>query len=167
MIAKLIVAGALLSSQAALAQQPSCLSRDQTADMVIVLMPHFIEKASQHCAPHLSARAFLPNGGRMLAERLRSEAPARTASALDAFMQMAGDEAPEGIGEEELTAMMGGMVGSELVAGLDEQDCRNTDQILAAIAPLPPENIGRFAAALFAISGVGGDGDESPSICPA
>lgn len=179
---KLLMAGLLAATQTTpppvLVPAPTCLTREQVGDIAIAVLPFIIESARSHCGPHLPPNAFIATErSAAMATAIREVAAPRRAAAATAFRIMAGRSLPRGISDRTLGQMMGETMAGELMPSLDAQVCRNLDALLDNMSLLPPERIGSFLGAFFALAlraaqrqndpnVAAGDRRPSPEICP-
>jgi hypothetical protein len=155
------MAAMLLAGAPAAHAAPSCISRQQVADMTIALLPPLVDKTRETCGNRLPDTAFIntPPSSEM-ANRFRAVAATRTASAAEGIRKLGEMEMPEGVTDETLVKLMGEMLPSMAVKSPDGDVCGNLNDLLGSLAPLSPEQAGRLIASFFAMAEV-----KSPTIC--
>lgn len=145
-----LTAAALLLGQAA-AAEGSCVTREQVGDIAIVLVPELVGAVAEKCRPHVAETAFLATGADDYLARLQAAADSRRQSAIRTFGRASGvAEAEKEAGEMGLGMFMG-MLRGGVAAGVKPEACADLDRMLAALAPLPPENLGILAGSAFAL----------------
>ncbi|HYJ31557.1 MAG TPA: hypothetical protein VEW25_14600 [Allosphingosinicella sp.] len=150
----------LLGGQAAAAQDP-CLPPALAGRLAAALLPSLIEAAAGHCASHLPAGAYLGNGSRALAERLRSDTAANRAAAAATLLEFTGQAEPEP-GQDPDQVI--GVLTANLAASLDAAQCRGASEMLEALAPLPTANVMQALAAALGVAAAGSE-EDGPPIC--
>jgi hypothetical protein len=111
---------------------------------------------------------------------LRGYAAQRRHETATAFRIISNNQMPRGMSDQTVIQSMGESLTGEFVGTLDAQSCRNIDEVLQAVSPLPPERIGHLLAAFFGLatarrhvqSGRGGENGAAETshdleICPA
>ena len=160
------VAAALLVAQAAPAERP-CITRQEIADVTVVILPYVVEGARERCLSHLSPDAFLARpASTALAERMRAESGSRLASAARGFQKFGDTPRPPGVRDATLVQMMGEAMSGMFLESLEGPRCAVLSDLLEALAPLEPGGIGQLSGAFFAIAGAGRANPDSPPVCP-
>ena len=135
MIGHVLTAAALVFSQGA---QRQCITRDQAADLAVVLLPEVVNSMAQQCATHLPESAFLRSGVNAYLQQLRTEAAARRASAMSAFGALTNGQLPQGVSPEAaLSGMSSGMMAQSMSGRMNAQTCPEIDRFMQALSPLP------------------------------
>lgn len=161
MIKTFAAAALLLAAQNEAVQEPQCLPRARAGELATALLPSLIDSAARQCAPHLPAGAYLGNGSRMLAQRLRTETAANRAAAAAMVLDLTGQAAPApGQDPDQMIDVLSG----SLVESLDAGRCRGSSELLEALAPLPTANIAQAIAAALGVA-TAEAGDDAPPIC--
>ena len=156
-------AALLLAAQGAVAQQPpqQCLPRAQAAQMAVALVPSLIDSLGRACTSHLPAGAFLGNGSRTLAERLRTDTAAVRAAAVTTLLSMTGQaEAAPGQSPEQMINVL----TESFTAGIDAPNCRGASELLEALSPLPTANVAQAFSAVLGVA-MTRAGQDGPPIC--
>lgn len=168
MIAKMMMGAALLSGQPAQAPPAPrpCVTHQQLADMTVIAAPYLIEGIGRRCQQHLEPGSFIRAEGPALVQRFRTEAPQRMPSAMTGFSRFGGMDLPPEVTPEVMTALIRAGVEQQLLANVTSQTCRNANELVRALAPLPPENVGRMISSLLALVRPR-SGDNGPNVCPA
>jgi hypothetical protein len=165
MIAHLAAAAALIAAQTGAGSEPvRCIDEQQMADLTIALAPAFIETVGATCARHPGTTPFIRSAaGAQLVQRSRAAATASAASAVSAIETMTGRRLPAGIPPQVAMAVAVPAFAAELPP-MTPTRCRSADNMIAAAAPLPPANLGRLVASVFAFAG---EGRGAPNlVCP-
>ena len=159
MIDRMVAASLLFTAQAAAAQD-ECIPRPQAAQMATALVPSLIDAAATSCRAHLAAGAFLGNGSRALAERLRTDTAASRAGAVAMVLQLTGQSLAQGADQEVMITTF----AAGLTEGLDAAQCRGASEMLEALAPLPTANVAQAIGAALGVA-VAGSSEDAPPIC--
>jgi hypothetical protein len=164
---KALALAALLTTPATTAPPPPhpCIPAAQVRDTVMVIAPYLVDGIARRCAAHLPASAFLNSGAKELSARLKAESAGRQGSAAAVLRAFAPDKMPQVQDPAALVPLIGELAATMATDKIPVAQCASFSEMIAAIAPLPAENVGRLFTAIFALSGVGKDG-KSPSICP-
>lgn len=164
---KLMIMAALAATHAE-APQRACLARADVSDMIVVLMPYFIDKARERCSSHLDGSSFLTGpAGAAFTGRLRGESEARRTAAARAFRAIGGERAQAGLSDETIVRMMGEAMATDLAGSINRAQCRDFNELLEAMSTMSADQLGRLGTALFSLAGVGGGRTSGPEICPA
>lgn len=155
------LAAALLVAQGAPAAKP-CLNRAEAADLVLLMLPGFIDGVARRCRPVLPQTAFLRTGSGALSARIRSESAAGLPRALAAFAKTGDEPMPPGVSAATMRQLV-----DEVAAGLADStvkptDCAPADEMIGALSPLPAASLGKVVAVLMEI-GMRSDGPDSGS----
>ncbi|HYI48184.1 MAG TPA: hypothetical protein VEX35_06935 [Allosphingosinicella sp.] len=153
---KLLAATAMLSGQAATpAPAPTqCLTRQQIGDLTVVVYSVMLDGMREACRPHLAASAFMVQpAGTDYASRLRSEAQRRSASAAQAIARAfgTGEMPPEVVGTL-LEGMMAPGAAAEAIGPGDPGLCREMNEVVEAMAPMSPDQLGRMTAGFISLA---------------
>lgn len=163
-VKRLAAAAALLACSAQTSAASACLSRQSAADMAVVLLPGFINTFTTICSASLPPAAFLKQPAAVeLRTRLNEAAATRTASAAQALRRMSGNQQfPPSVSDKTLIDLMVQLLPGEVLKAkkVNAQSCGDMDQLIGAISPMSPDQIGQFAVAMMSISGV-----KDPQIC--
>lgn len=135
-----LIAALLATAPAEQAQRP-CLTQAQVEAMTLFALPPLLEGAAKACAPILPANAYLPNGGRTLAQTLAAESSAHWASAGPAVTQMGGKEFPAGLSESTARGLLHDLVMNGLSTPKGRVHCSRIDRAAGLLSPLPPSNL--------------------------
>lgn len=149
---------------------PPCLTRAEVADMTLAVLPVALDGAAEACRAVLPPGAFLLNGGRAMAERLKAGANAHWAGAMPALMKIAGSkDMPKGLQPDTVRALARDMLSSELRKSLKPADCGFVNEMTETLAPLSEDGIVRLVTAglLIAAHAEKGPKRSMPALCPA
>lgn len=163
---------ALTGSQVAAAQTtaPACVRKADLADAVVYAMPSAINALQAKCAASLPANGYLKKQGAQLtasytarqasawpgARRFLLGYAATGAKSVDTEMLNMVSSLPA----ESMRPFVDAMIQQEIAKKIPLKDCRNIEQGVSMLAPLPPENMGGLAVFLAQIVGV-----KQPPIC--
>lgn len=160
-----LIAASLLATPA-LAQTEAARDEDDTAAIsaaVQFAMPHLIAGVRTRCAPSLSGDGFLaregdaliarysrdadaawPQARALLVEEMRADSgESESGSVADAF-----DDMPD----EVLKSFVVAFIPSLLAGEIKTEDCSDLEQITAAFAPMPPQNLASLVAGIVRLS---------------
>ncbi len=163
---------ALLSLPTAVLAEASkpCLSPGEAKGLVQIALPDLITTVSSKCKTSLPPQSFLILSGSDLATRYRSAGSAAWPAARSAFLKLAGPNAAilADLPDEAMKSLLTVGLTSALTS-VKPQQCITIDRGIAALAPLPAENVAELAMILMEMGGKGtGKTSSSPfSICPA
>ena len=165
---------ALVTAQAAQAQQQTCVAPADLADSVVYAMPIAYDAVSNRCAQRLSASGFMAKKGSGFIDQFRKRQDSawpgafrmmRTMMATDA--DSAGDDLNfaaimAAMPEENLRPFIDGMIGQMIAEGFRPDDCAKVERGLELLSPLPVENVGGLVAFIAEIAKL-----DDPPVCPA
>ena len=157
-----LLALALPFAAALPAAAQSCISRAESQAVVAHLLPDLVESVERRCVPILGRGTFLEAQGGRLADSSRPLSSRAWPAARQALERQSGSRLPDegfilDIGRRAIT--------DGIADGMDGEACRVTDELLAQLAPLPPENLANVFA-LFLEQGLNGDPDSALRVCP-
>ena len=165
-----IMLAALLLAQV----QPApgtCVTREEAGDLAVAVIPHIVGGISERCRPHLQPGAFLVTRGPALRERLERDAVPRREAALRTVGKISGGAIPPGVRPETAFEMIAQVAAAGLLENLDEGQCGDIDNLIAALEPLPTANLAQLTGAVLSLARVGeddgeeGSGRGGPPIC--
>jgi len=147
-ISTLIAAGALLSAQAAQAQE-ACIEPADLDDAVRYSMPLLFDATMDSCADQYASDGFMMTEGAQFADgfrALQSDAWPGTLRLLEVFA--AGDDGDEMMGamlasmpEETLRPFVDTLVLQLVGEEIKPESCGKIESAVELLAPLPPENV--------------------------
>ena len=157
--AALLAAASVPTSASA---QDRCISRAENQALVAHLLPDLLESVEKRCTPVLGRGTFLERGAKELAGKAEPMSRRAWPAAREALERQSGSRLPKNdyilnIGRRAIT--------DGIANGMDAQACRTTDELLAQLAPLPPENLANVFA-LFLEAGLNGNPDSELRVCP-
>jgi hypothetical protein len=142
--------------QAVAATENACLTRVEAKGIGMFILPDTILAFRDKCRGTLAANAYLNQP--QSAERFRDESERRWPAARAAFNKMAGGgNILKLIGEEATRKLLIGSVTEGVTKDMKPKSCAGIDQMLAALAPLPPANLDMLLESFFLL-GLGSDG---------
>ena len=164
-----VVAIALVLAQQPARAAPPCVSRAEAADMVLFMLPTFVDRVGDRCRNSLPQTSFLTSNGRAFAERVRREGGDRWPSARNVLKRIAGDRIPPFLGDETLRRMSLEAIGAKIIEDVKTKDCEAIDEAFGLLAPLPVDNIGRLGALFVAEGGSRKDNSSGVAftVCPS
>jgi hypothetical protein len=171
--AKQLISAALvlaIPGPALAASAKPCLTSAEARSVIQAALPDVITAVADKCRQALPSGAFLTKSSTAMSTRYRVSSGASWPMARAAFLKLAGssgdmlkslpDEAAKGLITAGITAAMEDKIKPD--------QCPNIDRAMAALAPLPPENLADLTLALLDLSIAKGETAKSPlSICPA
>jgi len=161
-IAALALAGA--GTQAAAAPPPPCITPAQVTDVTLFALPAVLDGVASKCRASLPASAYLLTGGQALSKRLAPDAARHWQGAMAVLRTFGDKKMPEGLSAETMTGLLRDMIAAEALKKVTPADCTKINDIAEALAPLPPENLGRLIALMIEMGSDGKKGDF-PRIC--
>ena len=150
---KLAAIAALLAAPAA-AQAQDCIPPQQIGDTAVVAAPFLIDSVVSACKAHLPANSFINSGAAAFSQRLKTEGAPRVDSAVEILRMVAGKDIPEIEDRQALLTVIGAIAQGMIAKEIKPESCAGLDGMVAALAPLPTENIallGTSAATLIAV----------------
>jgi hypothetical protein len=168
-LSALAVAAALITNPAIAAAQ-DCMTPAEAQALVKVAMPDVIKGVADKCRPSLEPSAFLAQSGTDMVNRYRVSADGAWALAKGSISKLAKDQAAllESLPDEALKPLIGTVIGSEISKGIKPEQCAGFDRAMAALAPLPADNMADLLVAILDLSGGAKAGPAgSFSICKA
>jgi hypothetical protein len=147
-----------------------CLTSNEARSLIQVALPDVINTVVDKCKSALPTGAFLTRSGKDMATRYRSTTTGAWPNARLAFLKLAGpsgemlkalpDDAAKGLISAGITAAMGD--------GIKADQCVFIDRAVAALAPLPPENLADLTIVFLEVGNTKRDLSRSPlTLCPA
>ena len=159
---KSLIMLALAAAPASEPAPPRCVTKRQVADAAMSLTPYLVDAVTRKCRAHLPATSFLVANGAALHARLAAEGAGREASAAQVLIAMMGKDVPPIEDSESLVKVMGAMASGFIAKDIPVGYCTEISGMVEAVAPLPAENIGLFAASVAGLIGQAekGSGDK-------
>ncbi len=174
-IAPALAFAALVSAQAAHAQQQGCVAATDLGDAAVYALPIAFDAARNACANRLSRDGFMATGGEAFIANFRAQQNDAWPGAFRLLKNFAGKDNPAGersgldiaslltgIPEDALRPFVDGMVGQMIATEIKGDSCSRIERGLELIAPLPTENVGGLFAFIAELTDL-----KNPSICPA
>jgi hypothetical protein len=176
-ILKLLTGGLL----ATLAIQPiaasaasSCLTPAEAQAIVRVALPDIIGGVSDKCKANLAGTSFILQSGPGMIARYRSSANAAWGAAKPAMTKIAGDQASflANLPDDAVKPLLSALVSGEIGKGIKPEQCGKIDNLMAAVAPLPAENMADLVVAIAGLTAKEGKASkinicEAPASIPA
>ncbi|MCW3837973.1 hypothetical protein ACFQ1E_17960 [Sphingomonas canadensis] len=132
----------------ATAQEARCLPLPAARALITGMLPSVLDELRERCADRLPADALLANMPKDVMGKYRSAADKAWPQVLDAFAAMEGKE----LGDAERAIagpLIQAMIGPALLEKFDPADCAPANDLITALAPLPPENLATAAVTIF------------------
>jgi hypothetical protein len=145
---KTLAIAAFLAAPTLQTAAPQCLTKRQVADAAMTMTPYLLEAVTDKCRAHLSADSFLNAKGAALHARLKAEGAGREASTALVMMAVMGSDVPAIKDTEALIKVIGAMASGFIAKDIPVESCAGISGMVEALAPLPAENIGLFAASM-------------------
>jgi hypothetical protein len=164
---------ALVSAQAAQAQQQACVAPEDLGDTVIYAMPIAYDAFSTRCAARLNANGFMARGGDTFIDGFRARQDVAWPGAFRLLKTfMAQDSADKGGANADMTAMIAalpeeslrpfvdGLVGQMIAEEIKPESCDKIERGLELLSPLPTENVAGLIAFIAELTDL-----KNPTIC--
>jgi len=152
----------------AVAQSPAqrCIPREQGEHLVRYFLPTIVDTIGRRCRPQLGANAFLQGAERSLLPRLRSEAVGAWPLAKAALPAISPTQLPDFLTDEALQMAAEAVVAAQTAEAIPLGDCAQADRVVAALSPLPSQNMAQLVTVMIEIAGENVEG-MPVGICPA
>lgn len=149
-----------------------CLTSAEARNLIMFALPEVLSSVMDRCKATLPAGAFLVKSGPELVARYKASGASAWPSAKAAVFKIAGPEAKmlEALPDEAAKSLFAVGINSALASGIKPEQCSFVDRGVAALAPLPVENLADFTTMVLELGAAGkaGKGGNSPlNICPA
>lgn len=158
---------ALLTGQAAQAQQTRCVDPRDLSDAVVYTMPSLVDAYRTKCAATMSGKGFLAREGERFSARFAALADRSWPGAyrlLESFAATGTNrdlvQAFEQLPPETLRLVVDTIVIQKVAQEIKVKDCARIDRGVELLAPLPVENVGGLISFIVEMAGV-----ENPSLC--
>jgi len=164
---KLLLAAAVAATPVVDQEQKSCVDPKALSAAMMLAIPDVLNNAAEQCRPMLSNNAFLGTRSAALAARIKHDVGDGSAAIGAVLKGLKGVDLPKSVKPEAVaplfTAMVADQIGKE-IGKLDARSCAGLDRLLAAIEPMPTENITQLIAGLLIL---GGKKEKGLNLCPA
>lgn len=138
-----------------------CLEKPQARALVNYVLPDLLDTAARRCRPSLASTAFLPSAaGQASIARMRAAAAGDWPRAKEAMLRLADNPAAAALPDAALKQMVSAGLPEKFAGNLDLKDCEALDDLMRALDPLPPGEVGTVTAALMVLT------DSNPSRKP-
>jgi hypothetical protein len=160
MMFKAALMATMLTSQAASPAPPpaaaNCITREQAGSMGVVGAALFVNIARNACRPHLRPSAFLQSAaGRAYVANIVADGRRRLPAMLTGVSTMARggqDRFMSGFLRGFVTGMLQDDGGVDWAEYADPLICGDADEMIAVMATLSPDQVGRFTGAFMSLS---------------
>lgn len=128
--------------------------------LMTAMVPAIVEAAAEQCGPMLPEGAFLRSQTGAFVERLRAEIGPPNPALLPVLEKIGGTKMPAGLTAGTMTRVVEESVKGEIkgdLAKLKKDQCADLNDVVDALAPLPPARLGHLVVALTALAGKSGD----------
>ncbi len=143
-----------------------CLTPSEAQALVRVALPDVIGGVSDKCKMALSGSSFLLRSGPDLIARYRGSAGSAWNAAKPAITKMAGEQASfiTAMADDAVKPLLSALISGEVGNAVKSAQCQKLDDLIAAVAPLPAENMADMLIAIVELTTK--EGKESKlSIC--
>ena len=152
----------------AFAAAKQCLTRDEAKGLGMFILPDTVVALRDKCKGAVPGKAYLNTAD--ASDRFRPVAELRWPVARKAFAKFAGgDGVLKLIGDDASRKLLIGSITQGIAKDVKPKSCAGIDRMLAALAPLPPENMDMLLDSFFLL-GLGtsptGPGGGEFKICP-
>jgi hypothetical protein len=159
MMFKAAIMATMLTSQAASPPPPpaaaTCITREQAGSMGVVGAALFVNIAQNACRRHLRPSAFLQSAsGRAFVTSIVADGRRRLPAMLTGITATTGGgQGPfvSGFFRAFVTGMLQEDGGADWAEYADPLICRDADEMIAVMATLSPDQIGRFTGAMISL----------------
>jgi hypothetical protein len=164
---KLLLAAAVAATPVVDQEQKNCVEPEALSAAMMLAIPDVLNNAAEQCRPMLSDKAFLGTRSSALAERIKHDMGDGSAAIGALLKGLKGINLPKSVKPEAMaplfTAMMADEIGKQ-IGKLDARSCAGLDRLVAALEPMPTENITQLIAGILIL---GGKKDKDLNLCPA
>lgn len=167
-IASIAIMAVLAIQPIAASAASPCLTSVEAQALVRVALPDVIGGVSDKCRTSLSGTSFLLQSGPGLIERYRGSAGSAWSAAKPAMFKLAGDQGAflAAMPDDAVKPLLSALISGEIGKGIKSEQCGKIDSLIAAVAPLPAENMADMLVALAGLTAK--EGKESKlSVCAA
>ena len=163
-----IISFALLANPVIAAAQ-GCLTPVEARALVKVAMPDVIKGVADKCRASLDGSTFVALSSTDMIARYRVASDGSWAAAKPSFSKLAKGQAAliEQLPDDALKPLLGAFISAEIAKGVKPENCAGVDRAMAAIAPLPADNMADLLVAIIELSGGGKGSASSFNICKA
>lgn len=164
---RFLLAAAVAAAPVADQQQQACVEPQALSAAVMVAVPDLLRDSADRCRPMLSDKAFLNTRASAFSERIKHDVGDGSAAVGAVLKGMKGIDLPKSLKPETMApffiAVMKDQIGKE-IGKLDARSCAGLDHLLAAMEPMPTENITQLIAGLLIL---GAKDEKDFRLCPA
>lgn len=156
------------------AAEPPCLTAAEFTGVASYALPSVISGTALRCSATLPASSYLRSNGTQLAARYAAAKPGVWPIAKTAFLKMSTstDKAANALfanlPDQSLQTMLDAVIEGAISQQIPTERCSTIDQLVRALAPLPPENTAELIALAI---GLGAQSDKAKvgafKLCPA
>ncbi len=159
---------ATLAFTPAITAAQDCMTPAEARAIVKVAMPDVIKGVADKCRASLEGSSFLVQSSDDMINRYRAATDGAWGLAKASLGKLAKDQAAllESLPDEALKPLVGTFIAAEIGKGIKPEQCGGIDRAMAALAPLPAENMADLLVSIVELSGGGKAGRaNSFSIC--
>jgi hypothetical protein len=154
----------------AIAAETPCLTATEARGLIQVALPDVITAVESRCKTTLPSGSFLARSGAEMATRYRTSAGTNWPVAKLAFLKLVGPsgEVFKSMPDDASKALISAGIAAEMGKGIKPEQCSYIDRAMAALAPLPPENMADLTIVILELGNANGAKTKSPlTLCPA
>jgi hypothetical protein len=147
-----------------------CLTPNEARAIVKVAMPDVIKGVADKCRASLDGSSFFLQSGNDMINRYRAATDGAWPVAKASLGKLAKDQAAllESLPDEALKPLIGTVVAGEIGKGIKPEQCASIDRAIAALAPLPADNMADLLVSIVELAGGAKAGSSTNfSICKA
>ncbi|MDP5104307.1 MAG: hypothetical protein NWP98_10315 [Erythrobacter sp.] len=172
-IAPALALAALITSQTAQAQQPTCVAAADLSDAAAYALPIAFDATQTACANRLPRDGFVATKGEAFIAKFRAGQDKAWPGAFRLIKTFMADDASEAerpgdefksmiaaLPDEALRPFVDGIVGQLIAGEIKGDSCTKIERGLELISPLPTENVGGLVAFIAELSDL-----KNPAIC--
>lgn len=151
----------------AVAKPSACLTPAEAGAMMDFALPEFLDSLTDKCSAQLPKTSFLATRGKEMAATYRMAAEPHWPAAKSALTKLSDDD--EGsklvaaMPDASVKTFLATAMGVALAQEVNVSDCGRINDIAAALAPLPPQNLSSLIVNIVIMAGE--DKSSSLRIC--
>jgi hypothetical protein len=136
----------------------ACLSEAEAAAVFDYALPEMLDSMAKKCSPTLPKDAFLATHAGQYVSRYRASAAGKWGLAKAAFLKLAGpddkaDKILAAVPDDALKSVVTAAMGAAVTGDVKTAECPRIDKLIAALAPLPAQNVSQIIVQILALEG--------------
>ena len=132
----------------------ACLTPFEAQALVRVALPDVIGGVADKCKGSLSGTSFILQSAPGLIARYRTSADAAWPAVKPGISKIAGDQAAflTSLPDDAIKPLLSALIAGEIGKGIKPEQCEKIDSLMAAVAPLPAENMADILVAIVGLA---------------